>query len=302
MKFPPPDAPLNSAPTVGAALARAVALLAPSSPTPHADAQILLAWTLDVSREWLLINGDAPFRAAPLRRFERLCVRRARGVPVAYLIGTAGFYGRVFAVTADTLIPRPETEHLAEAAITHLRARRGVRDPLRVLDCGTGSGALACTIAAELPGVLVDATDTSAGAVAVAQQNARALGVVARCAFFCADIVPPSAGPPYDVVVANLPYIPTADIPAQPDPAGFEPLGALDGGLDGLDVYRKLLRHVGSLVSAGGLLLLEAAPPTISRLLSLTQAALPDAVARICCDYGGQERFVHALRSEVVQQ
>ncbi|MDP9110886.1 MAG: peptide chain release factor N(5)-glutamine methyltransferase, partial [Candidatus Eremiobacteraeota bacterium] len=203
------------------------------------DARRLLGFVLSRRSEWLLAHSDEPVGDVHARSFRRLCSERARGKPLAYIVGAAGFYGREFAVTDAVLVPRPETEHLVEEAIARLRQLEvgGAAPSLHVLDVGTGSGAIACSIAAEVPRALVDATDTSAHALAIATENARRIGVADRCRFFQADIMPPVTRVRFDVIVANLPYIPSADIPAKPHALGFEPRAALDGGPDGLDAY-----------------------------------------------------------------
>lgn len=216
-----------------------------------------------------------------------LARRREQGEPLAYITGFAGFYGREFVVTSGVLIPRPETEHLVEDAIAFLRETRRAS----VLDVGTGSGAIACSIAAEVPAAFVDATDVSAAALAVAQRNAERLGVAERCTFAVADVVS-NYSKRYDVIVANLPYIPTADVPARPDPVGFEPRAATDGGPDGLEQYRKLLAAAPRLAAPGALVLLEAAPPTMAALRALAEAAFPSSTISVCRDYAGLDRYV----------
>ena len=209
------------------------------------------------------------------------------GEPAAYVSGSAGFYRREFAVDARVLVPRPETEHVIEDALAFLQAA----GPARVLDVGTGSGAIACTIACEMPDAQIEATDISADALAVAQRNAARLGVADRCRFSLADIVP-AGSDRFDLIVANLPYIPTADVPQKPDPVGFEPRVATDGGPDGLDQYRKLLAAAPRLVRGGALILMEAAPPTMAALKALAESAFPEATITVHRDYAGLERYV----------
>jgi len=210
--------------------------------------------------------------------------------PPAYREGSRGFYRREFAVDARVLIPRPETEHLVEDAIEFLQQRSAAR----VLDVGTGSGAIACTIAAEVPHAAVVATDISEPALTVARENARRLGVGGRCTFVLADIAATDAGC-FDAIVANLPYIPSADVPEKPDPVGYEPRTATDGGADGMEQYRKLLARAPRLLAAGGLLLMEGAPPTMGLLRALTVAAFPGAEATVHRDYAGLERYVRVF-------
>jgi release factor glutamine methyltransferase len=211
----------------------------------------------------------------------------ALGIPQAYVSGWKGFYRREFAVNEHVLVPRPETEHLIEDALGFMY----IPERRRVLDVGTGSGAIACTIASEVSDAIVTASDVSIQALAVAAHNAARLGVAGRCTFVLADIAPDGAER-YDLIVANLPYIPSADVPRKPDPVGFEPRLATDGGADGLDQYRKLLAAAPRLVLPGALLLMEAAPPTMGGLHALARAAFPLAAVTVHRDYSGLERYV----------
>ncbi len=209
------------------------------------------------------------------------------GAPQAYVTGWKGFYRREFAVNEHVLVPRPETEHLIEDALEFMREPKR----RRVLDVGTGSGAIACTIASEISDAIVTASDVSLPALFVAAHNATRLGVAERCTFTLADIAPEGEGS-YDLIIANLPYIPSADVPQKPDPVGFEPSVATDGGADGLEEYRKLLARAPGLVRAGALVLMEAAPPTMAGLLALARAAFPEAAITVHRDYAGLERYV----------
>ncbi len=269
---------------------------------------MLLAHTLGRDRSWLIAHGNDPLSGADLQRFEALVVRRAAGEPVAYLIGTAWFCGRAFEVNPSVLVPRPESEHLVEAALHHLG---GYEKPV-VLDVGTGSGAIACTLAAELSRAVVYATDRSAEALAIARHNARALDLASshdsgrysehgsghhepiegRIHFELADLLPHDQTLRFDCVVANLPYVPSADLPQKPDPAAFEPREALDGGPDGLREYRRLLARLPGRIDDRALVLLEAAPPTIAALRDLAAASFPHAGVAVGNDYAGLERYV----------
>jgi release factor glutamine methyltransferase len=274
--------------TINETLSHGISLLPESSGSGRADALILLEHVIGRAREWIVAYGDAQLSEAHFARFIDLCERRRRGEPVAYITGCTWFYGREFIVNNSVLIPRPETEHLVDEALTFLR-RLGTAG--RVLDVGTGSGAIACSIAAETKAI-VDATDVSPEAVAIAARNGERLGVGNRCRFLCGDLTAPVKGERYDVVVANLPYVPTTDLLAAPDPTSFEPRAALDGGADGLAVYRALLRGIAELVNAKAVVLLEAAPPTIERLIELTQCSLRDSTVTIGNDYAGLARYV----------
>jgi release factor glutamine methyltransferase len=273
--------------TLAEALRHGVASLTPASDSARADAQLLLAHVVRRERDWLIAHGEAQLSADEYEDFERLCRRRSSGVPVAYILGRAGFYGREFSVNESVLIPRPESEHLVEEAIAFLGAG------MTALDVGVGCGAIACTIAAE-SGALVLGTDLSAAAIAVAERNAGRLGLAATCRFFEGDLTAPVSGCRFDAIVANLPYVPTAGLPAPPDPVAFEPRVALDGGPDGLALYRRLLPQIPALLERNALILLEAAPPTIEELTRRVRAALPSFAVSIGRDYAGLPRYVRA--------
>ena len=247
-----------------------------------------MAHVLGRSRAWLIAHGDALVSTQDARHLRELCARRAAGVPIAYLLGSAYFYGREFAVNETVLIPRPETERVVDEALAFIGDR-----PIRVLDVGTGSGAIACTIAAESR-AFVDATDSSPRAIELAVENARRLGVDRNCRFHHGNLTEPVGGSRFDLVIANLPYVPTGDLPKPPDPVSYEPREALDGGPDGLDLYRALLRTLPARMYDGGLILLEAAPPTISQLAALVGVSFPNRPISICNDYSGLARYVKA--------
>lgn len=278
--------------TIDDALARGTGLLERSSQSPRADALLLLERVLERPRSWIVAHGGDSSRAGDAAQFFALCERRAAGRPLAYVLGSAGFYGREFVVDESVLVPRPETEHLVDDAIAFMREMPRDQVPA-VLDLGTGSGAIACTIAAETR-ALVDAVDASPAALRVARENARRLNVAGRCRFIFGDLIAPVNTARYDVVIANLPYVPTTDIPNRPDPLSFEPRLALDGGRDGLAIYGRLLPHMREILNPRALVLLEAAPPTIAALSQLAATALKDFVIEVRSDYAGMERYVRA--------
>jgi release factor glutamine methyltransferase len=273
--------------TLAEALRRGIGSLAPVSASARSDAQLLLAHVVGREREWLIAHADARLSAEECEDFERLCRRRGSGVPVAYLLGHAGFYGREFLVDESVLIPRPESEHLVEEAIAFVTAGASV------LDVGVGCGAIGCTIAAE-SGAVVFGTDLSAAAIAIADENARRLGLTAACRFYQGDLTAPVRERRFHAIVANLPYVPTADLPAAHDPVAFEPRAALDGGPDGLALYRRLLPQIPALLDRWALILLEAAPPTIEGLARSVRATLPGFAVSIGRDYAGLPRYVRA--------
>lgn len=260
----------------------------------RADAQILLGEVLQTDHARLLAHGDEELDADLLDVFGLLLNERMRGVPIAYLTHKAGFYGREFYVDEQVLVPRPESEHLIEAALADVRAKSRAKPHLRALDVGTGSGALAITLAAEVPELSVVATDLSVAALAVARRNAREHGVAGRIEFVQTDLLAGLAGGRFDCVIANLPYVPSAEVPLPPHPVGFEPVVAVDGGTDGLALYRRLLADLARLLEPGASLFLEAAPGTIYPLAELVQTHFANAHIEIGEDYAELERYVAA--------
>ncbi|HEU4707276.1 MAG TPA: peptide chain release factor N(5)-glutamine methyltransferase [Solirubrobacterales bacterium] len=211
------------------------ALAAAGVEDPRLDAELLLAEAIGWDRARLVAQPEAEVLSAPGRRFGELVRRRLRREPVAYILGRKGFRHLELAVDRRVLIPRPETELLVELAL-ELR-------PQRVLDVGTGSGAIALAVADELPGCEVTATDTSPGALEVARANAERVGLADRVELFEGTV--PKEGE-FDLVLANLPYVAERDWASlQPEVTRWEPREALLAGPDGLDAYRALLPLLG---------------------------------------------------------
>lgn len=243
--------------------------------TPRLDAELVIAHALGLRRIDLYVRSEQLLSADELTRIREVVRRRQEGESVAYVTGEKEFWGLPFTVTADVLVPRPDTETLVEAALERL-PRGQVR---RVLDVGTGSGAIAVAIAKARPQAVVWATDASAPALAVAQGNAARNG--AEVAFATGRFFEPvQHEQPFDVIVSNPPYIPTADIAGLAEEVRREPLLALDGGADGLDVIRPLVAGAKEHLVAGGWLLLE---------LGQGQAG---AVRDLCVRAGLQSPFV----------
>ncbi len=216
---------------VGAALGAATdALRAMGIEDPRLDAEVMLAAASGRERAALIADSRVTVEPAAARRFGEMVRRRLRREPVAYIVGTKGFRHLELAVDRRVLVPRPETELLVEVALE--------RAPARVLDVGTGSGAIALAVADELPESEVVATDTSAGALTVARGNAVRLGLADRVEFVEGTI---PAGESFDLVLANLPYVAERDWASlQPEVTKWEPREALLAGPDGLDAYRAL--------------------------------------------------------------
>jgi release factor glutamine methyltransferase len=282
--------------TAGEAIAAARERL--QSESAPADARVILCHVLRCEPAWLLAHADAPLEAADEERFFHLIARRALGVPVPYLTKETWFYGARYELTRDVLVPRPETETLVEGALAFLRGHEQPNPdvPLRVCDIGTGSGIIAISLARALPGITVDAIDCSGAALDVARRNAVTHDVDGRVRCMFGDVLDGMPYALYDCIVANLPYVPTADIPTKPDPVGHEPLVALDGGRDGLALYRRLLRSARHYMHERGALFMEAAPPTIVALAALAREAIPGARVEIVPDASGLPRVVAARR------
>lgn len=279
--------------TVGEALGAARERLRAEVEAGRTDALRLLEWSAHRTAAWILAHRDDELETAACARYAGAIERRALGEPVAYIAGAAGFYGRTFAVTPDVLVPRPQSEHVVEAALGALRdGAPAVAEP-RVCDVGTGSGILAITLACELPAARVTAIDISAAALAVAARNAAYHGVAGRVRFLQSDAfarVAPHER--FECIVANLPYVKTAELEPRPAPTAFEPVLALDGGPDGLAVYRKFLAGAAGRLTFPGAMFLEAAPGTATALADLVRAAAPESRTSVVLDYGGRERVV----------
>ena len=288
--------------TVQGILARAILQLARGSESPRMDAQILLAHALGRDKTWLISQAQTFVSKAQTEKFWALVEKRVSGMPVAYVIGVWGFYGREFEVTTDVLVPRPETEHLVDRALEYLNGRvkknAVTKQLFGVLDVGVGSGAIACSIAAEFAYSVVEGTDINEKAVKLAERNARRFNVLSRCKFHVGDLASPVAGKKYDCIVANLPYIPSDEMPAAPDPVGFEPHAALDGGPDGLREYRRLLPQLPDLLKGDSLVLLEAAPRTIDALRDLAAEQFPRSRVSVVKDYADLDRFVEIVATK----
>jgi release factor glutamine methyltransferase len=221
----------KGAPVAEALAAATDALAAVGVGEPRLDAELLLAHVSGRSRAALIADPGATLASAETRRYADFVRRRLRREPVAYIVGTKGFRRIDLGVDRRVLVPRPETELLVEVALE--------RRPRRVLDIGTGSGAIALAVVAELPEAEVVATDTSPGALEVARANAERLGLAGRVRFE-AGTVP--AGESFDLVLANLPYVAERDWAGlEPEVTRWEPREALLAGEDGLDAYRALL-------------------------------------------------------------
>ena len=283
------------------------------SETARLDAELLLGHVLGVGRTSILAQPDVPIGDGSAAAFGDLIARRAKGEPVAYIRGLKEFYGLAFAVDARALIPRPETETLVALELDRLQQalvagpRPAGADPLLVWDVGTGCGAVAIAVAVECrrrgyaPDVRVLATDASPEALALAVENAVAHGVADAIEFATADLCHVTdAGRGQrraDILLANLPYIPSADVPGLPVAASFEPLLALDGGADGLEVLGRLLSQLPDALAPAGIALLEIGADQPSALAQKVDATLPGWRLAIHDDLSGSPRVAELSRA-----
>lgn len=278
--------------TVAEAVAHGRARLAASGDEGRFDALRLLEEILGRNAAWIFAHGDETLEGATSGSYARAIERRAQGEPVAYIVGNAGFFGRTFAVTSDVLVPRPESEMLVELACEALR-ERALAAP-RICDVGTGSGILAVTLACELTSARVTAIDISPHALAVARANAETFAVASRVRFVAGDIFDRlDEAERFDCIVANLPYVRSADLAPRPSSIAREPMLALDGGPDGLDPYRVLLASAPKRLAPGGTLFLEAGTDTTRALAELAVATFGRAACvHVHRDYAGHPRAV----------
>jgi release factor glutamine methyltransferase len=234
------------------------ALLEAEGRIARRDAEVLLGHTLRRNHAWLLAHDSEALSEAEAAAFFGNVARREAREPLQYITGVQEFYGLPMQVTRDTLIPRPETEHLVEAVIGWAATRER---PLHILDVGTGTGAIAIALAHHLKDAAVTACDLSAAVLAVAAENARENRVAVR--FVVSDLLAAfaheqAAGFRFDAIVSNPPYVPTGDAAEmQPEVRDYEPHSALFAGSDGLDIYRRLIVEARNLLMPGGLLAME---------------------------------------------
>jgi release factor glutamine methyltransferase len=249
---------------------------------------VLLAHVLGVGRPYLLAHGEDVLPASARAAFEALIARRTRGEPVAYLTGYRGWYDLVLRVTPAVLVPRPETEGLLERALAWAR-ERGVT---RIADIGTGTGALAIALARALPGATVYATDISEEALAVARENAAAVGAQASIVFLQGDLLAPLPER-VDLIVANLPYLGEDEHAGLPrDVRCYEPRQALVGGPQGHEILARLLATAPDHLQEGGAIMAELGPPQALAAAAAARAAFPTARIRLERDYAELLRYL----------
>jgi release factor glutamine methyltransferase len=264
------------------------ARLHPYTDTPRLDAQVLIAHVTGKPRSWILAHPEAHLAPDQLESYTQASTRLEHGEPLPYILGHREFYGLDFLVTPQVLIPRPETELLVEHALDWLR-----RHPERrwATDIGTGSGCIAVTLAASIPDLRLQASDISHSALEVALLNAQKHHVANRIEFIQADLLDFPHHKPFDLLCANLPYIPSASLPAL-SVSDWEPSLALDGGIEGLDLIHRLLVQARPHLAPEALMLLEIESTKRLSVLSLAQKLLPGSISQVYQDLSGCDRLL----------
>lgn len=257
------------------------------SDTPYLDAQVLLSHILGQRRSWILAHPDPTLTAAQRQNLTRALHCLESGTPLPYVLGRWEFYKLDFTLTPHVLIPRPETELLVEKAIAWLRDNPSRRS---CADIGTGSGCIAVTLAVNVPGAKILATDISPTALRVAQENAHKHGVEGQISFLGDNLLASVAGK-FDVICANLPYIPTSTLKTLAV-YGQEPTLALDGGPKGLRLIQTLMADLPRSLSPGGLLLLEIDSSHGPEVRRMAQKTFPQADVQIHADLAGHDRVL----------
>ena len=260
---------------------------------PLLDAQLILAHILDKPRTWIASHNDTPLTPPQLDSAHQAFARLKAGEPLPYILGHWEFYGLDFDINPDVLIPRPETELLVDKAVEWLNSSPERRT---VADIGTGSGAIAVAIAMHVPGVRIVATDISYNAVKTARHNAQKFHVHHRIEFLQCDLLPQHIDPlptdsHFDLICANLPYIPTNTLRGLPI-YGHEPTLALNGGADGLNLYRRLFNFAPDWLAPGGMMILEIEASQGAQVLSLAFDSFDKVKLQLHQDLAGHDRLL----------
>jgi release factor glutamine methyltransferase len=263
--------------------------------TPDLDARLLLCHAAEVTHEAFIARGREKLDPEAGARLERALARRLKREPVSRITGTREFYGRDFLVGSVTLDPRPDTETLIDVALGCAAARRGRDRRLMILDLGTGTGCILVTLLVELPNARGLGTDISQAALALAGRNAARLGVADRARFLAADWLDAVDGE-FDLVVANPPYLAAEEIERlAPEVAAYDPPGALYGGPDGLDAYRRIAGRAHRVLAPDGRLLVEIGPAQAQEVAEIFRTAGFE-ISAVEEDLAGRPRVVVAER------
>lgn len=259
----------------------------------EADARLLIAHALDIERATVMTHGERLLSDRELAAVDALAVRRLRSEPVARIVGAREFWSLSLALTPDVLVPRPDTETVVEAALDSIRREATQLESLRLLDIGTGSGALLLALLSELPNATGTGTDISAAALNVARANAARHALETRCSFVACDIAAGVQGR-FDLIVSNPPYVVRGDLPTlDAEVRDYDPALALDGGEDGLDYYRAIAVDARRLLADGARLIVElgAGQEPAVRSIFADAGLAPGAAYK---DLAGIPRALHA--------
>lgn len=271
---------------------RAAAARLARSDTPMLDARVLAKRALSLDDAGLILEAGRALTAEEAARLDAMIVRRAAGEPVAYIVGEKEFRGLTFRTAPGVLVPRPDSETLIEAAAKRLAAAA----PLSILDLGTGTGCLLCALLAHFQNATGLGVDIADAALALAAENARALGLAGRARFATSDWASAVEGR-FDLVVSNPPYIRESECPGLPvEVRAHEDPRALFAGADGLDAYRAIAAAAPRLVAPGGLIILELGADQAGPVAALMAAALPGAHIEVEPDLAGRPRALVATR------
>jgi release factor glutamine methyltransferase len=294
----PLERPAEAAVTVAIALADAVARLAAAGiGGSRFEARVLLAAVLETDSAAILGYPERALTAIEAARLAELVGRRAAREPAARLLGRREFWSLDFRLSPDTLVPRPDSETLIEAALAALPDRAA---PLRILDLGTGTGCLLLALLSELPAAFGIGVDIAPGAAETARDNAEALGLAGRARFFVGSWAE-AISKPFDVILANPPYIKSGAIAGlAPEVVFHEPRRALDGGTDGLSFYRVLAPETARLLSETGIALFEIGAGQAADVAEVMQGAGLD-VDKVCRDLSGIERCIQVRKRGVLR-
>lgn len=257
------------------------------------DAEVLLAYVLNTRRLALYVHVAKELTDEQIFRYNNLIQRRLDRVPVAYLTGHKEFMGLNFAVTPDVLIPRPDTEVLAQGVIEHLQEFH--RD-IKMADIGTGSGAICISILKFLDNITADAVDISPQALDIARFNAEKFNVTDRITFHEGNLFEPLAGKKFDVIISNPPYVSTGDFATIQPEVADEPRIALDGGADGLNFYRTIVTEAPKFLSDDGFLAVEIGADQAEAVTELMLAGKVFKYIQVWKDLGNIERVVAAWK------
>jgi release factor glutamine methyltransferase len=285
---------------IQALLPAAVHKIETFSDTPQLDAQVLLAHIIQKPRAWIMAHPEYDMEIEEQAQFNLAVIKLSAGEPLPYVLGKWEFFGLEFDITKDVLIPRPETELLVEKAINWLQANP---DRRAVADIGTGSGAIAVSIAKHIPDARIIATDISPAALEVAKHNAEKFNVQDQIEFVECDLLPGSivqdqrsdlTAFTFDLVCSNPPYISSDTLRGLPI-FGREPILALDGGTDGLDIYRRLFKLLPNSIMPYGIILLETEATLGIQALSLAYDSFSDASIHLYQDLAGHDRLLEIM-------